>query len=128
MKNLCKSFSGLLLLVAFFALCAGASSCSDDKKNDEPSAVVGTLSVVNNSRYTLEQFQVNFMNDDLEVITTEPKGTLKPGGSVEVEIPIGATKYYMGTVMAGSRYWSANYLVSVRRQVLTDDIVGLWSK
>ena len=51
-------------------------SCGDDDK-DEPSAVVGQLTIQNKSSYTLSAFMVNFTNDKGEIITREEKGTLR---------------------------------------------------
>lgn len=110
----------VMLMSVFVAACGG-----DDK--DEPSATVGKLNITNNSTYTLSDFVVNFTNDSGEVITREQKGTVKPNDKVSVDIPIGATKYYMGTSLYGTRFWSADYAVSVKKQVLTDQIVGNWS-
>lgn len=101
------------------------TSCSKD--NDEPSPVVGKVTITNNSSYTLSSFVVVFVNDHQETITTENKGTFKPSEKIQVDIPIGATEYYMSTVAGGERFFSVNYNVSVKTQVLTDQIVGNWS-
>lgn len=122
MKQTLKLF-GLLLIMAFSFT---ASSCSDDK-NDEPSAVVGKISITNSSSYTLSGFIVNFTNDKGEIITREQKGTVKPKDKISVDIPIGATMYYMGTSLQGTYFFSPDYSVSVRNQVLTDQIVGNWT-
>jgi hypothetical protein len=111
----------------FVILGLTVSSCSKDDK-DEPSAVAGSIRVTNKSSYTLDDFRVNFTNDKGETITIEQKGTLKPEASVTVEAPIGATYYYMSTVMYGDRYFSADYAISVKSQVLSDQIVGQWKK
>lgn len=116
--------SWLLLLLVSFGL--STSSCSDDD-NDEPSAVVGKVTITNSSTYTLTDFTVNFINDSYEIITREKKGTLKPNEKVTVDIPIGATNYYMGTTSNGRYYWSPNYSTSVKSQVLTDQIIGNWT-
>lgn len=99
-------------------------SCSD--KDDEPSAVVGKVLIQNKSSYTLASFKVNFTNDKGEVITQEDKGTLKAGDAVKVDVPIGASYYYMSTIAGSQRFFSPDYSVSVRMQVLTDQIVGNW--
>lgn len=122
MKQTLKLF-GLLLIMAFSFT---ASSCSDDK-NDEPSAVVGKISITNSSSFTMSQFTVFFLNDEYERITTEQKGTVKPKDKISVDIPIGATKYFMAMVYGGNVYASPYYSVSTRNQVLTDQIVGNWT-
>lgn len=123
MNKIIKNLWLLLLLVSFgFSV----SSCSDDD-DDEPSAVVGKLTITNNSTYTLSNFIVNFTNDSHEIITKEQKGTLKPKDKVTVDIPIGATLYYMGTTSNGKYFWSPDYSTTVKSQVLTDQIVGNWS-
>lgn len=99
-------------------------SCSDD--DDEPSAIAGKVNIRNSSTYTLSDFMVNFTNDKGEIITREEKGTLKPNDVVSVDIPIGATYYYMSTVMSGYRFFSPDYSTSVRQQVLTTQTVGNW--
>ena len=121
MKQAIKLFS--LLLITFLSV--SLTSCGDDE--DEPSAVVGKVTITNSSTYTLENFIVNFTNDGGEIITREHKGTVKPKDKVLVEIPIGATKYYMGTTVAGTYFFSPDYATTVRNQVLTDQIVGNWT-
>ncbi len=123
MKNLLKHVA-MLAFTLFLGL--AATSCSDDDDKDEPSAVVGKISITNKSTYTLDNFMVNFTNDKGEVITREQKGTLKPSGKVSVEVPIGATYYYMSTAVNGTRFFSVDYAVSVKTQILTDQIVGEW--
>lgn len=122
MKQAIKLFGLFIITFLSFSL----SSCGDDKE-DEPSAVVGVVTITNTSTYTLSNFIVNFTNDDHEVITREQKGTVKPKDKVTVEIPIGATKYYMGTTVNGKYFFSPDYSVSVRNQILTDQIVGNWT-
>lgn len=122
MKKAIKLF-GLLFMVCLFA---PMTSCGDDD-DDEPSAVVGKVEILNNSKYSLENFFVNFTNDHGEIITREQKGTIKPKERVYVDIPIGATYYYMGFRDSGYTFFSVDYAVSVRNQVLTDQIVGNWS-
>lgn len=117
----------LWYVLAVFIFATTVVSCSKDD-DGEPSAVVGRVSILNNTSYTLDDFMVNFINDSNEIITRESKGTLKPKETVMVDIPIGATQYYMGTVEGGIRFWSPNYAVSVKNQVLTDQIVGNWSR
>lgn len=124
MKNLLRIL-GVMLATVFIGL--SAVSCSDDKES-EPSSNAGSITIINKSQYTLDSFQVNFTNDRGETITIEQKGTLKPNGTVLVDAPIGATYYYMSTVMFGDRYFSADYAINVRTQVLSDQIVGQWKK
>lgn len=114
----------MVMLIPLFSL--SITSCSDDK-DDEPSAVIGKITITNNSTYTLEDFMVNFMSVSGEVITREKKGTIKPKETVNVDIPIGAKLYYMSTTANGTRFFSADYEISVRKQILTDEIVGNWS-
>lgn len=108
-------------------LTMSVTSCSGNDNDDEPSAVVGKLVITNSSSYTLSDFVINFTNDSHEIITREQKGTLKPKDKINVDIPLGATLYYMGTVSGGNRFWSPDYSVSVKNQVLTDQIIGNWS-
>lgn len=114
-------------MIFFVVLTMGftMTSCSDDD-DDEPSATVGKVTIINSSTYTLSDFRVNFVNDGDELITRELKGTVKPKDQITVDIPIGATKYYMGTTMSGRTFWSADYSVSVKKQVLTDQTVNNW--
>jgi len=124
MKKFLKFFP-----VLFAVMLTGlvTTSCGDDDEDDVPAGVVGHITIKNSSKYELDDFVVNFINDDLELITRERKGTLKCNASCQVDIPIGATKYYMGTSQGGKMFWSANYDISIRSQVLTDQSVGNWS-
>lgn len=114
----------MVILIPLFSLTI--TSCSDDK-DDEPSATVGTITITNSSTYTLDNFMVNFTSVSGEVITKESKGTIKPKETVKVDIPIGAKLYYMSTTANGTRFFSADYEVSVKKQILTNEIVGNWS-
>lgn len=122
MKQAIKLFNLILITFLSFSL----ASCGDDK-DDEPSAVTGKITITNSSTYTLSNFIVHFTNDDHEIITKEQKGTVKPKDKITVDIPLGATKYYMGTTASGKYYFSPDYSTSVRKQILTDQIVGNWS-
>lgn len=122
MKKFIKLFFPILMVM----VCLGFNSCSKDH-DDEPSATVGKLSVTNSSTYTLNEFTVIFVNSRMETITIERKGTLKPKDQVSVDIPIGATEYYMGTIMYSTTFFSPNYDINVKRQVLTDQTVGQWT-
>ncbi|MCM1451803.1 MAG: hypothetical protein NC102_06065 [Clostridium sp.] len=115
----------LLLFAVVLTMGFATSSCGGD--DDEPSASVGKVSILNSSTFTVNNFQVIFVNDKMEIITRESKGTLKPKDKVNVDIPIGATEYYMGGVMYNTVFFSANYKVSVTNQVLTDQTVGQWT-
>lgn len=101
-------------------------SCSDDDDDDDPSAYVGKVNIRNSSSMTLYAFMVHYINDGREIITTEDKGTLKPNEVISVDIPIGATKYYMSTFSDGDRYFSPDYSASVRQQVITDQNLEHW--
>ncbi len=118
-----KKFLNLFVVALMFTTAFALTSCGD---NEDPSASVGRVHITNRSTYTLDDFVVNFTNDSGEIITREKKGTVKPGQTINVDVPIGATYYYMGTYFYGKNFWSANYPVSVRTQVLTDQIVEEW--
>lgn len=105
-------------------LSASVVSCGGD--DDEPSAVAGQLSITNKSSDTLSDFVVHFTNDKNEIITREEKGTLKTNETIKVDIPIGATYYYMSTVAGRYRYFSPDYQTSVKKQVITDQTLGNW--
>lgn len=122
MKKVINLFFMMMVLLASTTF----ASCSSG--DDEPSSTQGKVTITNKSTYTLEEFRVLFMSVSDEVITIEKKGTLKPGAKETVDIPLGAKTYYMSTYLGGYNYFSADYEISVRSQVLTDDVVGLWSR
>ncbi len=116
---------GLMLMV----VCAvGFTACGDDEDEPAPAPPVDStvISITNGSSYTLDDFIVVFTNTKGETISRERKGTLKPGGHVEADIPQGAVYYYMGTMLMGSRFFSPDYEVSLKSIRLTDDTVGEW--
>lgn len=119
MKKL-KLFSLMLMLLT---LCVPMTSCSDDE-DDEPA--YGTLTVINNSTYSLSRFTIHFVNDDLEEISSRDFGTFEPGDTEKMEIPAGATKYYFGTYISYNWYFSAYYKVNIKRIELDNSMVGQW--
>lgn len=121
-----KFIKNLFMVMILAAFSVSFTSCGSDD-DDDPSATVGRLTITNNSTYTLDSFMVNFTNDKGEIITRESKGTLKPKDKITVDIPIGASYYYMSTYVYGDRFFSVDYATTVRTQVLTDQIVGNWT-
>lgn len=85
------------------------------------------VNISNNSTYTLERFTVHFINSRLEELSSRDFGTLYPGGSISVDIPTGATEYYMATYLGSRWYFSANYAVEYTDMNLTAAEVGNWS-
>lgn len=112
------------------ALClATFASCSSE---DDPEPVVPApdtqLHVINGSTYTLERFTVIFWNDDKETITNKEYGTFSQGETKNIDIPAGATQYYMGTYMYGSWFVSPTYkLAGYQTLSLTSDMVNSWT-
>lgn len=116
-----------LILVMFAIFCCTAFTSCDKDDDKEPSTTTGRVNITNKSQYTLYDFGVVFTNSKGEKITAEDKGTLKPNDKVTVDIPIGATYYYMRTYLSGKYYFSVDYSTDVRSQVLSDQVVGNWT-
>ncbi|MBQ6965717.1 MAG: BACON domain-containing protein [Bacteroidaceae bacterium] len=85
------------------------------------------VTITNGSVYTLERFRVVFLNSRFEKLTDRDFGTLSPGSSVTVDIPTGATEYYMATYSGSTWYFSPNYTVDYTTLNLTTDEIGNWS-
>lgn len=109
-------------MLMLLTLCVPMTSCSDNE--DEPA--YGTLTVVNESTYSLPRFTIHFINNDWEEVSARDFGTFEPGDTQKMEIPAGATKYYFGTYMSGTWYFSANYTVSTKYVELDNSSVGQW--
>lgn len=86
-----------------------------------------TVTVTNNSTYTLYRFRVVFLNNRLEQLTDRDFGTLDPGTTITADIPTAATEYYMATYLSGRWYFSANYSVDYTDMILTTAEVNNWS-
>ena len=75
-----------------------------------------------------ERFTVIFWNDDKETITNKEYGTFSQGETKNIDIPAGATQYYMGTYMYGSWFVSPTYkLAGYQTLSLTSDMVNSWT-
>lgn len=123
MKNVFKSalkFKALALLLALMVL-PFMASCSDD---DDPTSSM--LVITNSSTVTLERFRVVFWTERGETLTDREYGTFAPGETTTVEIPIGASEYYMATYSSGYWFFSPNYSVSITNNRLTDSTIGEW--
>lgn len=117
-----KKLFQLIIPMFILAFSCCVSSCSGD---DSPSSGK-KVTITNSSSQTLQSFTVVFTNSRDEIITTENKGTLKPGEKVTVESPIGATEYFMMGAVSGKVKASPNYEVSVTKQVITDQTLEFW--
>ena len=84
------------------------------------------VTITNNSTYTLERFNVHFVNSKYEELSVRDFGTLYPNGVVEADIPTGATEYYMATYL-NRWYFSADYSIEITRMFLTNAEVDNWS-
>lgn len=86
-----------------------------------------SVSITNNSTYTLNRFTVHFVNSKYEELSSRDFGTLYPNSSITAEIPTGATEYYMATYLGSRWYFSANYSIDFTNMLLTTAEVGNWS-
>ena len=85
------------------------------------------VTVTNGSIYTLERFRIVFLNARNEKLTDRDFGTLAPGNNISVDIPTGATEYYMATYLYNTWFFSPNYGVNYTSLNLTSDEIGNWA-
>ena len=84
------------------------------------------VTVTNNSIYVLERFRVVMLNSKMETLTDRDFGTLSPGNSVTMDIPTGATEYYMATYLYSTWFFSPNYDIQYSSLSLSTDEIGGW--
>lgn len=85
------------------------------------------VTITNNSTRSLYRFRVVFMNSKYEKLTDRDFGTFDPGRTISVEIPTGATEYYMATYLNSMWFFSPNYDVSFYNLNLSTSEIGNWS-
>ena len=119
-----KHYSVLIAMFLLFVAANTFTACGGDEVDD---TTQGTLVIKNNSIYSLQRFAIRFINSRGETISDIDKGTFEPGSSQKCTIPIGATEYYMRTLLGGTYFFSPNYEVSIKKITLDNSTVGAWT-
>lgn len=97
----------------------------DAKSNGSTAA--NSVTVTNNSVYSLDRFRIVFLNSRLEKLADHDFGTFEPGNTVSYPIPTGTTEYYMATYISGTWFFSANYEIVYSTLTLSTAEIGGWS-
>lgn len=130
MKNFSKYFSMLMLAIGIVCVtaCGGSDDDAPTTINTPVIPVSNNLTITNNSSYTLARFTVIFWNDYNETVTNKDYGTFTINETKSIEIPAGATQYYMATYLASKWFVSPTYkLANYRSLALTTDMVNAWT-
>ena len=106
--------------IALFAMTLGFTSC-------DPNAPEGSVKVTNNSSMMLSSFTIVFCNEYGENIDKKNFGDFAHGEVCSMVIPIGASRWYCGTLINSTWYFSPFYNTSTKSVVLTQSMVYQWT-